>query len=58
MQNLETKHGKSHYGKGSLERATDRKKYEANYDRIFGKKPYNRNKVEEEFDKNVSIVVD
>lgn len=58
MKNLETKHGKSHYGKGSLERPTNRKNYEDNYERIFGKKPYNRNKVEEKFDKNISYVVD
>jgi hypothetical protein len=58
IKNLETKHGRHSAGKGSIERTTDRQKYEASYDRIFGKKPYNRNKVEEEFDKNVSIVVD
>ena len=30
--------GQTHGGKGSTTRPTDKEKYEANYDRIFGKK--------------------
>ena len=30
--------GQTHGGKGSAARPTDKKKYEDNYDRIFGKK--------------------
>ncbi len=30
--------GQTHGGKGSTTRPTDKKKYEDNYDRIFGKK--------------------
>ena len=30
--------GQTHGGKGSATRPTDKKKYEDNYDRIFGKK--------------------
>lgn len=58
MQNLETKHGRHSAGKGSLERATDRQKYEDNYDRIFGKKPYQRYKVNKPIDNNESIMLD
>ena len=51
---METKHGQHHGGKGSLPRPTDRKKFEENWDRIFGKKK----KDEEEFDKNIHPMVD
>ena len=35
---METKHGKSHGGKGSLPRPTNQQKYADNWERIFGKK--------------------
>lgn len=38
------KAGKWHGGKGSHQRPTDKKKYDENWDRIFGKKEDNKDK--------------
>ena len=37
--------GQTHGGKGSTTRPTDKKKYEDNYDRIFGKKKREKEEV-------------
>ena len=42
--------GQTHGGKGSAVRPTDKKKFESNYDAIFGKK--NKDKQEKEKKKN------
>ena len=36
--------GQTHGGKGDKQRPTDKKKYEDNYDAIFGKKKKNKDK--------------
>jgi len=45
-------HGMTHGGKGSAVRPTDKKKFENNYDAIFGKRKKDKDKQEKEKKKN------
>ena len=44
--------GQTHGGKGSAVRPTDKKKFENNYDAIFGKKKKDKDKQDKEKKKN------
>jgi len=44
--------GRTHGGKGSAVRPTDKKKFENNYDAIFGKKKKDKDKQDKEKKKN------
>ena len=44
--------GQTHGGKGSAVRPTDKKKFENNYDAIFGKKKKNKDKQDKDKKKN------
>ena len=45
--------GQTHGGKGSAVRPTDKKKYEDNWDSIFGKKKEKQEEVQLELDLNI-----
>ena len=49
--------GQTHGGKGSAVRPTDKKKYESNYDAIFGKKKKYVNNEEELLDSYITSYI-